>query len=79
MRQDSCGLRKRSYLTVRKPGTRRHMDAEPALRDKVLARNKLKLLDEPQDVPHCATWLASDEARHVTWSDVAVDAGATAS
>ncbi|MEZ5743100.1 MAG: SDR family NAD(P)-dependent oxidoreductase [Sphingomonadaceae bacterium] len=58
--------------------TRRHMEAEPALREQVLAKNMLKLLGEPQDVAHCATWLASDEARYVTGADIAVDAGATA-
>jgi len=58
--------------------TRRHMEAEPALRDKVLAKNMLKRLGEPEDIAWCATWLASDEARYVTGSDIAVDAGATA-
>lgn len=58
--------------------TRRHMDAEPALRDKVLAKNMLKRLGEPEDIAHCATWLASDEARYVTGADIAIDAGATA-
>lgn len=58
--------------------TRRHMDAEPALKDKVLAKNMLKRLGEPEDVAWCATWLASDEARYVTGADIAVDAGATA-
>lgn len=57
--------------------TRRHMEAEPALRDKVLAKNMLKRLGEPQDVAYCATWLASDEARYVTGGDFPVDAGAT--
>ena len=58
--------------------TRRHMEAEPALEGKVLARNMLKRLGEPADVAWCATWLASDEARYVTGADFAVDAGATA-
>ncbi len=58
--------------------TRRHMDAEPALKEKVLAKNMLKRLGEPKDVAWCATWLASDEARYVTGADFAVDAGATA-
>lgn len=58
--------------------TRRHMEAEPALRDKVLAKNMIKRLGEPQDIAYCATWLASEEARYVTGADIAVDAGATA-
>ena len=58
--------------------TRRHMDDEPMLREKVLAKNMLKRLGEPQDIAYCATWLASDEARYVTGADIAIDAGATA-
>ena len=58
--------------------TRRHMEAEPALRDKVLAKNMLQRLGEPEDIAFCATWLASDEARYVTGGDFPVDAGATA-
>lgn len=58
--------------------TRRHMEAEPALRDKVLEKNMIKRLGEPEDVAFCATWLASDEARYVTGADFALDAGATA-
>lgn len=54
------------------------MAAEPALEGKVLAKNMLKRLGEPVDIAHCATWLASDEARYVTGADIAVDAGATA-
>lgn len=58
--------------------TRRHMDAEPALKAKVLAKNMLQRLGEPQDIAWCATWLASDEARYVTGGDFPIDAGATA-
>ncbi len=58
--------------------TRRHMEAEPALKDKVLEKNMLKRLGEPEDVAQCATFLASDEARYVTGADFAIDAGATA-
>lgn len=57
--------------------TRRHMDVEPELRGKVLAKNMLKRLGEPEDIAFCATWLASDEARYVTGADIPVDAGAT--
>mgnify|MGYP003458009523 CR=1 FL=1 len=49
-----------------------------ALAQQVLAKNMLKRLGEPQDIAHCALWLASDEARYVTGADIAVDAGATA-
>ncbi|GGD55878.1 SDR family oxidoreductase [Erythrobacter arachoides] len=58
--------------------TRRHMDVEPALREKVLAKNMIQRLGEPEDVAWCATWLASEEARYVTGADIAIDAGATA-
>lgn len=58
--------------------TRRHMDAEPALEAKVLGKNMLKRLGEPEDIAWCAVWLASNEARYVTGADFAVDAGATA-
>ncbi|NOW47656.1 NAD(P)-dependent dehydrogenase (short-subunit alcohol dehydrogenase family) [Novosphingobium sp. SG751A] len=58
--------------------TRAHMESEPALREKVLAKNMVKILGEPQDIAHAATWLASDEARYVTGANIAVDAGATA-
>jgi len=58
--------------------TRRHLAADPDFERKVLARNMLKRLGEPQDIAWCATWLASDEARYVTGADIAVDAGGTA-
>jgi len=58
--------------------TRAHMESEPALREKVLAKNMVKILGEPQDIAHAATWLASNEARYVTGANIAVDAGATA-
>ncbi len=58
--------------------THAHMAAEPALEAKVLAKNMLKRLGEPEDIAWCATWLASTEARYVTGGDFPVDAGATA-
>ena len=58
--------------------TQRHMEAEPLLKEKVLAKNMLKRLGEPKDVAYCATWLASDEASYVTGGDFPVDAGGTA-
>jgi len=58
--------------------TKQHMQAEPGLKDAVLAKNMLKLLGEPEDIAHCATWLASDESRYVTGGDFPIDAGASA-
>jgi len=58
--------------------TRRHIAADPGFEARVLGKNMLKRLGEPEDIAWCATWLASDEARYVTGADIAVDAGATA-
>lgn len=58
--------------------TRRHLADDPGFEAQVLAKNMLKRLGEPQDIAWCAVWLASQEARYVTGSDIAVDAGATA-
>jgi len=58
--------------------TRKHLEAVPALERQILSKNMLQRLGEPKDIAWCATWLASDEARYVTGSDIAVDAGATA-
>ena len=63
---------------IRTAATGRHLDEDPALEAKVLAKNMLKRLGEPDDIGWCALWLASDEARYVTGADIAVDAGATA-
>lgn len=63
---------------IRTAGTERHLASDPAFEQQVLAKNMLKRLGEPQDIAWCATWLASDEARYVTGTDIAVDAGATA-
>ena len=63
---------------IRTAATERHLATDPALAQQVLAKNMLKRLGEPQDIAHCALWLASDEARYVTGADIAVDAGATA-
>jgi len=63
---------------IRTAATQRHLAADPAFEGRVLARNMLKRLGEPQDIAWCATWLASDEARYVTGADIAIDAGATA-
>lgn len=58
--------------------TRRHMEADPSFRDKVLSRTMIKRLGEPQDIAACATWLASTEAGYVTGGDFRVDGGSTA-
>ncbi len=63
---------------IRTAATQRHLDFDPAMEQQVLAKNMLKRLGEPQDIAHCALWLASDEARYVTAADISVDAGATA-
>jgi NAD(P)-dependent dehydrogenase (short-subunit alcohol dehydrogenase family) len=63
---------------IQTEATRAHLAADPAFKDKVLAKNMLKMLGEPSDIAHAATWLASDEARYVTGANIAVDAGATA-
>lgn len=63
---------------IRTAATDRHLNADPALRDQVLAKNMIRLLGEPSDIAFAAIWLASDEARYVTGSNLAVDGGATA-
>lgn len=63
---------------IRTAATERHLAADPAFEQQVLAKNMLKRLGEPEDIAWCALWLASDEARYVTGADIAVDAGATA-
>ena len=58
--------------------TRAHMEMDPGIRVTVLEKNMLKMLGQPDDIAWCAIWLASNESRYVTASDIAVDAGATA-
>ncbi len=58
--------------------TAAHVAADPAFKAKVLAKNMIKRLGQPEDVAHCAVWLASDDAGYVTGTDIAVDGGATA-
>lgn len=58
--------------------TRGHLARDPGFKDKVLAKNMLQRLGEPDDIGWAAVWLASDEARYVTGADIAIDAGATA-
>jgi len=63
---------------IKTAATARHLAADPAFEQQVLAKNMLKRLGEPEDIAWCATWLASTEARYVTGADISVDAGATA-
>jgi NAD(P)-dependent dehydrogenase (short-subunit alcohol dehydrogenase family) len=63
---------------IQTAATNRHLDADPGFAAKVLAKNMIKRLGTPDDIAHCAVWLASDEASYVTGADIAVDAGATA-
>jgi NAD(P)-dependent dehydrogenase (short-subunit alcohol dehydrogenase family) len=63
---------------VRTAATARLLAADPAFAERVLEKNMLKTLGEPDDIAWCAVWLASDEARYVTGADFAVDGGATA-
>lgn len=63
---------------IRTAATGQHLEADPTFRDKVLAKNMLKRLGEPEDIAWCAVWLASNEARYVTGADIPIDAGATA-
>lgn len=63
---------------IRTAATAQHLAADPAFEQRVLAKNMLKMLGEPQDIAWCAVWLASDEARYVTGADFPVDGGATA-
>ncbi|WP_310532187.1 SDR family oxidoreductase [Novosphingobium sp.] len=63
---------------IRTAATAQHLAADPSFEHRVLAKNMLKILGEPQDIAWCAVWLASDEARYVTGANIAVDAGATA-
>jgi NAD(P)-dependent dehydrogenase (short-subunit alcohol dehydrogenase family) len=63
---------------IQTAATKAHLDADPGFAAKVLAKNMIKRLGTPEDVAHCATWLASEEAGYVTGADISVDAGATA-
>lgn len=63
---------------IQTAATRAHLDADPGFAAKVLAKNMIKRLGTPEDVAHCATWLASEETGYVTGADISVDAGATA-
>lgn len=63
---------------IQTAATKAHLDADSEFEAKVLAKNMIKRLGSPDDIAHCAVWLASHEAGYVTGADIAVDAGATA-
>jgi NAD(P)-dependent dehydrogenase (short-subunit alcohol dehydrogenase family) len=63
---------------IQTAATKAHLDADSEFEAKVLGKNMVKRLGTPDDIAHCAVWLASDEASYVTGADIAVDAGATA-
>ncbi len=63
---------------IKTAATARHLAADPGFEQRVLAKNMLKVLGAPDDIAWGAVWLASNEARYVTGSDIVIDAGATA-
>ena len=58
--------------------TQRHLEQDPSLKQKVLAKNMVQRLGTPEDIAWLVVYLASDEASYVTGADFSVDAGATA-
>ncbi len=63
---------------VETAATRAHMAIDPAFRNKVLAKNMIKRLGQPQDIALCAVWLGSNEASYVTGANIPIDGGTTA-
>lgn len=63
---------------IKTAATARHLAADPAFEQRVLGKNMLKRLGEPEDIAWAACWLAGAESRYVTGADIPVDGGATA-
>jgi NAD(P)-dependent dehydrogenase (short-subunit alcohol dehydrogenase family) len=51
------------------------VEADPSSREKVLAKQCLPKLGEPEDVVGAAIFLASDESDHITGQNISVDGG----
>jgi NAD(P)-dependent dehydrogenase (short-subunit alcohol dehydrogenase family) len=47
-------------------------------KEHVLSKNMIKILGYPEDIAYAALYLASDESKYVTATDISIDAGATA-
>lgn len=54
------------------------IDHETGFEEMMIGSLMLDRLGTPEDVGHCAVYLASDESSYVTGADIKVDAGATA-
>lgn len=63
---------------VETEATRRHIDVQPELMERVLAGMMIRRVGQPEDIAWCALFLASDEAAWVTGADFPIDGGATA-
>ena len=58
--------------------TRRFIDSDPALAERLTGRMMLRRLGEPEDVARAVLFLASDESSWITGADLPVDGGWTA-
>jgi len=52
--------------------------ANPEWKKQMSTQIMLKRMGAPDDVAHCAVFLASDESSFITGADFAIDGGATA-